>query len=107
MSKMNELSLVVEELRKCGNALIGVSETLADLFSGSGESEPKVETPAKPEAKPVTLETVRAALAEKSRAGFTAEVRDLLNKYGADKLSAVDPKHYTTLLADAEVLGNG
>lgn len=53
MSKMSELSLVVEELRKCGNALIGVSETLADLFSGSGESESKAETPAIPEAKPV------------------------------------------------------
>lgn len=77
MSKMNELSLVVEELRKCGNALIGVSETLADLFSGSGESEPKAETPTIPESKPVSLEMVRATLAEKSRAGFTADVRDL------------------------------
>lgn len=107
MSKMSELSLVVGELRKCVNALIGVSETLADLFSGSGESEQKAETPAIPEAKPVTLETVRAALAEKSRAGLTAEVSDLLKKYGADKLSAVDPTHYAALLADAEVLGNG
>ena len=105
MSKMSELSLVVEELCKCGNALIGVSETLADLFSGSGEPNSKEEIPAESEVKPVTLETLRAALAEKSRAVFTAEVRDLLKKYGADKLSTVDPKHYATLLADTTRVG--
>ncbi|MFP3153329.1 DNA ligase [Lachnospiraceae bacterium ZAX-1] len=107
MSKMNDLSLVVEELKKCGNALIGVSETLADLFSGSGEPNSKEETHATPETESITLETVRAALAEKSRAGFTAEVRDLLKKYGASKLSEIEPKKYKALLADAEVLGNG
>ncbi len=107
MSKMNELSLVVEELQKCGNALIGISETLAGLFSGSDEPNSKKETPAESDVKPLGLETVRATLAEISRAGFTAEVRDLLKKYGADKLSAVDPTHYAALLADAEVLGNG
>ena len=31
-------------------------------------------------------------------------VRELLQKYGAPKLSAVDPKHYPALLKDAEVL---
>jgi hypothetical protein len=50
---------------------------------------------------------VRAVLAEKSRAGHTAEVRELLQKYGADKLSAVDPANYEALLKDAEVIGNG
>ena len=47
---------------------------------------------------------VRAVLAEKSRNGHTAEIRSLLEKYGATKLSAVDPKHYEALLKDAEVL---
>ena len=50
------------------------------------------------------LENVRAVLAEKSRAGHTAAIRTLLQKYGAYKLSAVDPKHYEALLKDAEVL---
>jgi hypothetical protein len=58
----------------------------------------------KPEIK---LEDVRAVLAEKSRAGHTAEVRTLLQKYGAEKLSAVDPTNYEALLQDAEVIGNG
>ena len=59
----------------------------------------------KPEEKPaLTLEQVRAILADKSRAGHTAVIRDLLQKYGASKLSQVDPKNYEALLRDAEVL---
>ena len=57
-----------------------------------------------PEEKPLTLEEVRAVLAEKSREGHTAEVKELLNKHGADKLSEIDPAEYPALLADAEVL---
>ena len=59
---------------------------------------------AEPEQKVLTLEEVRAVLAEKSRAGHTAEVKELLNKHGADKLSEIDPAEYAALLADAEVL---
>jgi len=63
------------------------------------------ETAKEPEAKPaLTLEEVRSVLADKSRAGHTAEVRELLKKYGAAKLSEVDAKHYEALLRDAEVL---
>mgnify|MGYP000305600539 CR=1 FL=1 len=54
----------------------------------------------KPEPKPLTLEQVRAALAEKSRAGHTAEVKTLLIKHGADKLSDIDPAEYPALLAE-------
>lgn len=110
MSKMSELSLTVTELKRCGEALIGISESLANLFSGIGEVEvvaqPKGEAPA-PKGKPITLETVRAVLAEKSRAGHTAKVRELLEKHGANKLSEIDPSEYPALLAEAEVLGNG
>ena len=64
------------------------------------------ETPAMPEQpeKAVTLEEVRAVLAAKSAAGKNAEVKSLISKYGADKLSAVDPGCYAALLKDAEVL---
>lgn len=65
------------------------------------------ETPAESvlkEEKPLNLEDVRAVLADKSRKGHTAEVKTLLNKHGADKLSEIDPAEYASLLADAEVL---
>ena len=114
MGKMNELSMLVDELKKCGETLVGLSEGLADLFSGSAEEEKqpikksaaKKKEPEPPAEKELTLEEVRAVLADKSRAGFTEQVKELLKKYGADKLSAVDPAEYKALLADAEVLGN-
>lgn len=65
--------------------------------------EPKPE-PQEKEEKPLTLEDVRAVCADKSRKGFTAEVKAILTKHGADKLSEVDPAEYKALLA--EVLGN-
>jgi len=108
MSKTSELSLAVTELKRCGEALVGISESLAGLFSGNdnAEAQSKAEAPA-PEEKPIVLETVRAVLAEKSRAGHTAKVRELLEKHGAGKLSEIDPAEYPALLAEAEVLGNG
>ena len=109
MSKMSELSLAVTELKRCGEALISISESLAALFSGNEnvqtEDQPKAEIPA-PDEKLITLEAVRAVLAEKSRAGYTAKVRELLEKHGAAKLSEIDPAEYPALLAEAEVLGN-
>lgn len=110
MSKMSELSLAVTELKRCGEALIGVSESLAALFGGNGDAltvdQPKAEVSAQVE-KPITLELVRAVLAEKSRSGHTAKVRELLEKYGGSKLSEINPSEYPALLAEAEVLGNG
>ena len=57
--------------------------------------------------KEVTLIEVRTALAKLSKEGYTNDVTALLNKYGADKLSAVNPNDYESILKDAEVLNNG
>ena len=100
MGKINELSQLVNELNQCCKTLISISESLASMFSTQEEASP--ETP-----KAITLEEVRAVLAEKSRAGHTAKVRELLEKYGATKLSEIEPSQYPSLLAEAEVLGNG
>ena len=108
MSKMSEMSATIEELRNVCNELEQVrtvisdaANWLAEQFSGN---EPVAEaTPAEPV---LTLEAVRAVLADKSRAGFTAQIRSLLQKHGADKLSGVDPANYKALLADAEELNN-
>ena len=109
MSKMSELSLAVTELKRCGEALISISESLAALFSGKEDAQTadqlKAEVSA-PAEKPITLEAVRAVLAEKSRAGHTTEVRALLEKHGAAKLSEIDPSEYPALLAEAEKLGS-
>jgi len=104
MSKMSELNQATGELKRCGEILLGVSDTLAALFSSDGDQHP-ADVPDKP--TPLTLEQVRAVLADKSRDGYTADVRALLEKYGAAKLSEINPSEYAALLAEAEVLGNG
>ena len=85
MGKVSELSQLIEELNRCGNTLIGISEDLKNLFSGSEEAketEPKTkvteETPAKvpKKEKTLSLEDVRAVMADKSRKGYTAEASD-------------------------------
>jgi len=104
---MNELSLAIDELHRCGEALISVADSLRELFS-EGDEANDVQVVAKAAPAPtVTLEQVRAILTEKSRIGYTTQVRELLSRYGATKLSGVDPSEYAALLADAEVLGNG
>ena len=106
MSKMSELDPCVGELRNAAQSLNAVADSLTALFSSS-QSEVTVQSESKPTSKPLTLEEVRAVLAEKSRNGHTAKVRELLEKHGATKLSGIDPTKYATLLAEAEVLGNG
>ena len=106
MSKMSELDLCVGELRSAAQSLNSVADSLTSLFSGS-QPRTSVQPESKPTSKPLTLEDVRAVLAEKSRNGHTAKIRELLEKHGAAKLSEIDPKNYAALLAEAEVLGNG
>ncbi len=125
MSKIKLLLDVVQDMRSLADSLQAVADAVAD--SGAAEAEMtttkepeetgkvgRTEKTAKntakkvakqePEEKPLTLEEVRAVLAEKSRSGHTEEVRALLNKHGADKLSEIDPAEYPVLLAEAEVL---
>ncbi len=63
------------------------------------------EEPVRQESKQLTLVEVRSVLAEKSRSGFTDQVRGLLEKYGAPRLSEIDPARYQNLMDEALCLG--
>ena len=102
MSKTSEMALTIEELRKCAAVISDAANGLTEKFSGDEAQQAPI--PAK--EPPLTLEAVRAVLANKSRAGYTAQIRSLLQKYGANKLSGVAPTNYKALLADAEELNN-
>lgn len=106
MSKIKLLLDVVSDLRSLAESVQAVAEAMAGKEPAEA-AQPEKPTPApepKSEAKPVTLEKVRAVLAEKSHDGFIAEVRGLLEKHGAKKLSEIDPSEFPTLLAEAEAL---
>ena len=103
MSKIKLLLDVVEDMRSLADSLQVLVDAMTQGDVPEAETVRKTASPP-PKEPAVTLEQVRAALAEKSHDGKTEVVRELLQKYGAPKLSAVDPKHYPALLKDAEVL---
>ena len=104
MSRLSELATVIEDLRKAAEAISSAADILTEALGGADKTSPEPAVPAKPT---IILEQVRAVLAEKSHDGFTAEIRALLQKHGADKLSLIDPSEYESLMKDAEALGNG
>lgn len=70
----------------------------------SDEEVPKEGEEIKQNEKTYEIEDVRKILADKSRLGHTAKIRELLEKYGAKKLSEIDPSNYKDLVADVEKL---
>lgn len=109
MSKMSELDMAVTALRESAKAILAAADALTELFSTKAESpppdittEPKQPTPEA--TKSITLEEVRAVLAEKSRSGHSEEVKALLEKHGVARLSDIDPAEYPALLKEAEVI---
>lgn len=93
---MVDSTQLAAELAKCGNALIALAAAM------TGQNPEAAEPATQPE--PIPLEKVRAVLADKARLGRTAEVKAILQKHGAQKLSDIDPGEYAILLAEAEAL---
>lgn len=100
MSRMSEMSSCIADLKAAAAALLSAAETLTTLYSND---EPAADKSA---PKPITKEQVRAELASKTAAGYGAQVRALLMKYGAAQLSAVKPENYPDLLLEAQAIGN-
>ena len=91
-----------------GEAAVDAVETGAaeagDSGSGKGQKAGEADKKAADSKKAVAIEGVRAVMAQKTQEGKSKEIKDLLQKYGAVKLSAVDPEHYPALLKEAKVL---
>lgn len=66
--------------------------------------EPKEQPAPKNEEPTVTFVQLRSRLSEISRSGHTAEVKELIAKYNADKLSDIAETDYAAVLAEAEGL---
>jgi hypothetical protein len=104
MSKFKYLLDVISDLRSLADnmqMLVDTSGMNESELEGTQPSEPSPNTPVKPD---ITLEQVRAVLADKSRSGKTAEVRALLQQFGAEKLSEINPNKYPNLLKASEEL---
>ena len=104
------------ELLRIAEGFSIVAEGLRGLAKAEGGSktaektqkaQPSTTEKAQPETqqeKPATLEGIRALMAQKTQEGKSKEIKELLQKYGAAKLSAVKPEDYLALMQEAQVL---
>ena len=105
MSKMKLLLDVVDDMRRLADSL----QTVADSIVGNTDADDHPDQqpapqPEKPKNPVITIDQVRAVLAEKSGQGKTKEVKALLYKYDAGKLSGVKPEDYPALMEEAQKL---
>ncbi len=99
---MSRIKLLKDVMDDAQNLSSSIGILLAALESD--EEIPKEEKKVKKNEKTYEIEDVRKILADKSRLGHTAKIRELLEKYGAKKLSEIDPSNYKGLVADVEKL---
>lgn len=82
-------------------------DTFEVLYDPATDEPQAAEAPKEqptPEKQTVTFVQLRSRLSEISRSGKTAEVKELIAKYGASKLSDIAESDYAAVLAEAEGL---
>jgi len=114
MDKMIEMINALNALTKAVSALtekitseyLNTFETIYDPEKDEPQAaeEPKKQPTPKQEEATVTFVQLRSRLSEISRSGKTAEVKELIAKYGASKLSDIAESDYAAVLAEAEGL---
>ena len=114
MDKMFELINALNALTKAVGALtekitseyLNTFETIYDPAEDEPQAAeaPKEQPTPKQEEATVTFVQLRSRLSEISRSGKTAEVKELIAKYGASKLSDIAESNYAAVLAEAEGL---
>ena len=120
MSKMSELSAMIDNLISCGETLAETGRALKEFYSGTEEAAPakpekktKKQDPAPapaeaPADKQYSKEEVRGILAKKANEAegrFKADVKAIVQKYGnGGSLTNVDPKDYAALVREVEGL---
>lgn len=96
----------MEILREVIKDLENLTAHLKTLFDDAGASDAGCKETAlnnnKESVKKVSLEDVRAVLAKLSQHGKTAEVKALIVKFGANRLSELDESKYAELLEEAK-----
>lgn len=122
MSHMNEILQLLDNIIVCGESMAKIGKFLKEFIPEFAEAIPlkskasqvieaenahSVTTDKKDKHNntPYTFADVRKAFSAKSHAGYTAQVRELIGKYGADRLSDVKESDYPSLMADLEVIG--
>lgn len=122
MNHMNEINQLLDNIIICGESMAKIGKLLQEFLPEFADAIPQKtkaeqviktdpapaelpETADAPAAKTYTFADVRKAFSAKSHEGYTDQVKNLIIKYGAEKLSDVKETDYPTLMADLEVIG--
>ena len=97
-------SIVAEGLRGLAKAEGGTKDKAVKEQKQDTVKEQKQNAVQEQQEQPATLEGIRALMAQKTQEGKSKEIKELLQKYGAAKLSAVKPEDYPALMQEAQVL---
>lgn len=118
MSKMSELSQVLDDLISCGEKMIQTANAIKECFTADDAPAAEPEKKAKPakkeakalEAKTYSKEDVRALLASKANeAGgqFKAQVKAIVKKYAdGGSLTDIPAESYPALVKEVEGLAD-
>lgn len=110
MELVNALNALTAALQKftsqTTNAYLDTFEEIYDPKKDEPEATeaPKEQPAPEQKTETVTFVQLRSRLSEISRSGKTAEVKELIAKYGASKLSDIAESDYAAVLAEAEGL---
>lgn len=107
MKLADGFSLIAEGIREMAKTENNISSVKPETKAGKTQSTNKSDGPNSQKEEPeseVSIEDIRAVLAEKSQDGKTGKVRELLQQFGVVKLSAVAEKDYPELMQKAKVL---
>ncbi len=95
---------VAQLLRAAADSINQAADKVAQIVEMEKDKEGKAK--GNEQYPKLTLEDVRKVAADKSRQGFTEEVRSLIQRHGANNLSGVDAAQYSSLLKELEVIGH-
>lgn len=110
MELVNALNALTAALQKFSSQTTNAYlDTFEEIYNPETDEPQAAEVPKEQPASEQKTETVtfvqlRSRLSEISRAGHTQEVKELIAKYGADKLSDIAEADYAAVLAEAEGL---
>ena len=110
MELVNALNALTAALQKFSsqttNAYLDTFEEIYDPEKDEPQATeaPKEQPASEQKTETVTFVQLRSRLSEISRSGKTAEVKELIAKYGASKLSDIAESDYAAVLAEAEGL---
>ncbi len=97
-------SIVAEGLRGLAKAEGGTKDKAVKEQKQDTVKAQKQDAVQEQQEQPATLEVIRALMAQKTQERKSKEIKELLQKYGAAKLSAVKPEDYPALMQEAQVL---